>query len=361
MEDRIHGGHDGKQYLRGTDVRCRLLAPDMLFTGLERQPVGPVAPRIDRHANEAAGHGALVGVLDRHIGGVRTTVADRNAEALGRTDRDVGAHFPRRLQKRQRQRIGCDGGDCTLLVELGDQAREVADLAVSAGVLEDRAEDAGSVQILEGIADDDLPAERLRPGLQERNRLGMAVLIDEKRLRLGLCNALRNGHGFGCCRRLVEQRGVRDVQPGQIANHGLVVEQGFQPPLTDFRLIGRIGGVPGRVLEDIALDDRRGDGPVVALTDQGHELPVAVRRFAQLVECLALRHRLAPGKRRPLADRRRHGVVDERVETGIADDLQHLVHLGRRRADVTSIGEVVRLVIGKGKVLGHAHQATNSL
>ncbi len=234
-------------------------------------------------------------------------------------------------------------------------------MTISARILENRAENGGGVQILEGIADDDLPAERLRPGLEQRNRLRMAVFIDEKGPCLGFCDALRNGHCFGCRRRLVEQRGVRDVQAGQIANHGLVIEQGLQPPLADFRLIGRIGGVPGRILEDIALNDRRGDGPVVALTDQRHELPVAVRRFAQLVECLALRHRLAPGKRRRLAYGGRHGVVDERIEARIADDLQHIVHFGRRGADVTTIGEVVRLVVGKGEILGHAHQATNSL
>ena len=84
-------------------------AADMLFAGLQRQAVGPVPPRIDRHADKPAGHRALVGVLDGHIGGVRATIADGNAEALRAADRDIGTHFARRLQERQRQRIGGDG------------------------------------------------------------------------------------------------------------------------------------------------------------------------------------------------------------------------------------------------------------
>ncbi|MCY1517305.1 hypothetical protein D9M68_519800 [compost metagenome] len=314
MEHRVHRGHDGEQHLGGADVRRRFLAADVLFAGLQRQAIGAVAARIDRYADEAAGHGALVRVLDRHIGRMRTAIADRHAEALGAADSDIGAHLSGRLQQSQRQRIGGDGCDRAGLVQAGDQAGEIVHVAVGARILEDRAENIDRIEIGEGIADDDLPAERLGAGLQESDRLRVAVLVDEEGLGLRLRDALGHRHGFSCGGRFVEQRGVGDVEAGQVADHGLVVEQRLEAALADFRLVGRIGRVPGRVFQDVALDHRRRDRAIIALADQRHELLVAVGRFAHLVERLALGHRRGPGERRLLADRRWHGIVDERVE-----------------------------------------------
>ena len=37
----VHGGHHGQQHLGGADVRSRLIPADVLFAGLQREPVGP--------------------------------------------------------------------------------------------------------------------------------------------------------------------------------------------------------------------------------------------------------------------------------------------------------------------------------
>ena len=89
----VHRSNDGQQHLRGADVGGGLLAPDMLLAGLQRQPVGLVAARIHSNADQPARHRALVGVFHRHIGRVRTAIANRHAKSLHRTDGDVGAHF----------------------------------------------------------------------------------------------------------------------------------------------------------------------------------------------------------------------------------------------------------------------------
>ena len=121
---------------------------------------------------------------------MRAAIADRHAEALGRADGDVGAHLARRLQQRQRQRIGGDAGDGAGRVQRRDRLGEIVAVAVRAGILEDRAEDVGRIEIGEGIADDDLPAERLGAGLDERDGLRMAVGVDEEGPRLRLRRAL---------------------------------------------------------------------------------------------------------------------------------------------------------------------------
>ena len=119
-----------------------------------------------------------------------------------------------------------------------------------------------------GRAHDHLDLQRRGAGLHHGDVLRVAVLIHEERARLRLRHALRHGHRLGRRRRLVQKRGIGDLQPGQIADHGLEVQQRLQPALADLGLVGRVGGVPGGVLEHIALDRRRRHRVVIALPDQ---------------------------------------------------------------------------------------------
>ncbi len=58
-------------------------------------------------------------------------------------------------------------------------------------------------------------------------------------------------------RRLVEQRSVGDIEPGQVRDDRLKIEQRLKSPLADLRLIGRVSRVPCRILQNVALDRRR--------------------------------------------------------------------------------------------------------
>ena len=122
-----------------------------------------------------------------------------------------------------------------------------------------------------GVADDEGPAEGLGAGLEDGDGLGVAVAVDEEGGGGGLGGALGHGHGFGGGGGLVEQGGVGDVEAGEVADHGLEVEEGFETALGDFGLVGGVGGVPGGVLEDVAVDDGGDDGAVVALADERGE------------------------------------------------------------------------------------------
>ncbi len=41
--DRIHAGHDGEKHLGGADIAGRFVPANMLFPGLDGQPVGGLA------------------------------------------------------------------------------------------------------------------------------------------------------------------------------------------------------------------------------------------------------------------------------------------------------------------------------
>lgn len=228
---------------------------------------------------------------------MRTAVADRNAKALRGADGDVSAHFAGRFQQRQGQKIGGDGGNRARLMQAGNQAGEIAEMSVRAGILEDRAKHVDRIEIGEGVADNHLPAERGRTGLDQRDGLRMAIGIHEEGGRLGFRDALAHGHGFGGRSRFIEQRGVGDVKAGQIADHGLVVQQRLKTALADFRLVWRIGRVPGRVFQNVALDDRRRDGAVIALTYQRGQDLVLVCRLAKTIQRLTFGQGRTPGER----------------------------------------------------------------
>ena len=127
----------------------------------------------------------------------------------------------------------------------------------------------------------------------------MNIGIDEKRFCLRLRGALGQRHGLGRGGCFIEQRGVGDVEPGEVADHGLEVEQRFQPALADLGLIRRIGRVPGRVLQNVALDHRRQDGAVIALADQRGEHLVLRCELAHMRQRLGLAERAARDRAAP--------------------------------------------------------------
>ena len=55
MIDRVHAGHDGEKHLRGADVARRLVATDVLLTGLNRQSIGGSAGGVLGDADQTSG------------------------------------------------------------------------------------------------------------------------------------------------------------------------------------------------------------------------------------------------------------------------------------------------------------------
>ena len=196
------------------------------------------------------------------------------------------------------------------------------------------AEDGGRIKIGGRIADDDGPAKRLGARLDHRHSLRMAVVVDEKSARLGGRDAPRHCHRFSRCGRFIEQRCIGDFEPGEVGDHGLEVQQRLEAPLTDLRLIRRIGCVPGGIFQHVALNDGRQVRAVVALADQGNHRPVARSDPAHLGQELRFGQRRSKAERLGLADVARHRLVDERIQARRVHDLQHPPHVVRLRPDV---------------------------
>ena len=118
---------------------------------------------------------------------------------------------------------------------LCDHGLEVAHLPAGPGILQQDTEDPPVLfpyqlgELALGVADY-LDAERPGARLEHRERLGMAVAVREEHRRVAVGNAPRHGHGLGRGRGLIQERGVRDLHPGQIDDHLLEVQKRLERP-----------------------------------------------------------------------------------------------------------------------------------
>jgi hypothetical protein len=207
---------------------------------------------------------------------VGTTVAQRNTEALGVTDGDVSAKLSRRLEHGKSEKIGGRTEKSLLLMDDIGESLVVVNTTVGIGVLNQGSNEialnfANELGVVgEDIANDELDAESLSSGLEDGDGLGVAVLGDDKDLLAlalgGVCH--RHGHGLGSGGGFVENRGIGDIKTSQIGDKSLEVEERLETALADLSLVWGVAGIPGRVLENIALDNSRDKSSVVTSTNE---------------------------------------------------------------------------------------------
>ncbi len=332
----IHGGHDGEQHLCGADVAGGLLTADVLLARLQGEAAGGVAGGVFGHTDEAAGQAAFESVFDRHEGGVRTAKTERHAEALAVPHTDVRAELSRRAQQGEREQIRRHHEQRARLMHGGGQRREVTDHAECVGVLHEHGGQAFFAIRLPGgeVHHLDTDAQRAHARAHHGDAVRVALIRDDHAVRardLGHREAERLGAGGA----LIEQGGIGHVQPGEVGDHGLEVQQRLQPALADLGLVGGVGGVPAGIFQDVPLDDRRREGVVVAEADEAAHHFVPAHHLAQTAQGGLLIQRLGQVQNIALADGLGHHLVNQCVERVHAQTLQHGRCLFSGGTDVT--------------------------
>ena len=266
---------------------------------------------------------------------MRTTVAHRYAETLGAAEHHVGTEFSRRLQYHQTHQIGGDHGNALLGVQRCNRGFQVTHAAVAGGVLENCAEHIVLWEVGD-VANDQAEAERLGTGLDDVNSLREALLIDEESLAAALADAFGHGHRFCGGGRFIEQRGVGQIHAGQVQNHLLEGQQGFEAALRDFRLVRRVGGVPARILQHVAGDDIGCQRVVVAEADEGAGRLVGADHRLEAAQHLLFGGGLAQCQRSLEGNGLRHRHLDQLLQRCQLQLFQHRANVGLVRANVTA-------------------------
>ncbi|MNZ55197.1 hypothetical protein D3C78_731190 [compost metagenome] len=211
----------------------------------------------------------------------------------------------------------------------------VEDVAIARRVLQQHTEVGAGVADFTLVADHHLDAQRLGAGGQHVEGLRMAVAGDEEGIAAAvLRQALAEGHGLGGGGAFVEQGGVGHRQAGEIADQSLEVQQRFQAALGDFRLVRGVGGVPGRVFQQVAQDRAGRVAGVVALADMALEQLVLAGDGLDRGEGVGLALARRQVEHRGALDAVRNHAGGQRFEIGVAEQLQHRLDVGIARADM---------------------------
>ncbi len=207
---RVHACHDGQQCLRGTDVGSGLVAADMLLARLQCHAQCRVALRIDGYADDAPGHGALVGFAAGKVRRVGSAVAHRDAEALRAADHHIGSPLARRRQQHQAQHVGRHGNGGSVCFGFTHKVRVIVNLAIRARILEQCAENAVVQLGCFEVADDQFDAHRRGACLQQIDGLRKAVAGYKELVRTAVNRLTRTAveqhrHRFRGCGGFVQQ------------------------------------------------------------------------------------------------------------------------------------------------------------
>ena len=339
----VHAGHHGEQCLGRADVAGGFVAADVLFPRLQRHAQTLFAATVLAHTDDAARQQTLVFLRGAEERGVRPTVAQGYSESLTVAHHHIGTPFTRRGQQHQGQEVCTDSCADTSRFRFASDAAIVVHAAIDGRVLQRKTEvTVRRIEVVH-IAHHQLHTDGCATRAQDVDVLRIEALVGEELVGfaefLGPCR-VQHVHGFGDGGGLVEQAGVRDRQTGEVAAHRLEVQQSFQSPLGDLSLVRRVGRVPSRILEYVALDGRRKDGAAEAKTDVAAEHLVLRTEGAHVVQVFAFGHRRAHVQF-PAADAFRHGSIDQFIEAAYADGLEH-------GGGLVVVGTDVALLVGDG-------------
>ena len=224
---------------------------------------------------------------------MRTAKAHGNAKALGRTHHHSGAPFPWRSEQRQRHQIGGNGYADFVLRTGSGKGLAVANRTGSGGVLQQSAKKVVRRNELVRTTLHQLNALGDAARGQQRLHLRQGVRVYKKfvcvaLLLFAVSRAQQHGHGFACGRGLVQQRRVGQLHAGEVHHHGLVVQKRLHAALGNLRLVGRVGRVPTRIFQNVALDDRRRYRGVVAQANEVAEHLVLAGQLVYVAQVVAL-------------------------------------------------------------------------
>ena len=189
--------------------------------------------------------------------------------------------------------------------------------------------------------DVDIDADGGGPGADDVDGLGVTIVGDEHGGSILRTDRGRHGDGFRRRRGFVQQRRVRQRQPGQFRHDGLEVQQRFQTALGDLRLVRRVLRVPGGVFQHVPLDHRRRQRAMVPHPDERPVHAVATGQFLHRRQHLALG---AGGRQIEVvtADRFRHASITQIIKAREPQRGQHSRLAVRIRSEVPGFKSVDR-------------------
>ena len=329
--------HHREQNLGGADVAGGLVPADVLLTGLQGQAQGGTPLGVPGLTHQPARHLAAVGITGGEERCMGTATTHGNPKALGTAHSDVCTEISHGLEQHLRQRINSNGDQGSVRVGPFDTGARVPKPAAASGKLQQDAKNILTPTEVRRLGNLQLHTDGLTAGAQHGQGLGQhGGIHQETACALAFAHTKAHRHGLGCGRGLIEQGCVRDRQSRQLADQGLKIQQCFQTPLGDLRLVGGVSGVPRRIFQHLALDQRRRGGAEVTQADQGTAQLIAAGQRSQLSQSRGFIHSCRQIRTGGLSveDVAWNNRLEKGVKVCIAKGLQHPLHRLGVRSDV---------------------------
>ncbi len=343
----IETAHDGLQGRSSADIRCSLVAFDMLLAHTQSHTQGGITLHVHTPTNNAARECTLEGLGDGKETSVGTAKAHRQTKALVATESAVGTHLAGSLHHGQGHQVGSHTHENALLVALGDKLGIIAHLTKLVGVLHDDTKILGSVEVeVLHLTRHNLDIAGSGVGAHHVERLRQHTVVNKNLVHsvfLSLTAAAGKEHqhalATGSC--FVQKAGVGHRHVGHVCHHGLIGHQCLQTALANLGLIRSVGGIPACILKHVALNHGRSDSAVVSHTDIGLVNLVLLGQGTAAVQKLVFVDAVGYGHRFFQADSGRHSLVDKFFHRTNTDFIQHLLFVSRIGDTVVSRGEIV--------------------
>ena len=362
---RVSTSNNRQQSLSSTNIGSSLLTANVLLTSLQSQTVRRLTSRILRNTHQTARHGTLHALVNGHVAGVRAAEEEGQTETLRVTHSDIGTQLTRGLQQGQSQQVSSNGNQSVTLLSGLNQRLNIADIAFIAGVRQDDTVQVALGQALREISNDEGNAEHLCTAASHRNNLRQATGVNSEEAVLHL--AVRTVHhdsGLSDSGSLIQQRGVSNLQAGQLHHGVLEVQQSFQATLRNLSLVGSVGSVETGVLQNIAAQNSGGHSVVVTGANHLCQDLILSGVAGNLRKSFMLRQRGGKLQLAVEANLRGDDSVHQRIQGRISQGFEHLLCVCGTGAEMTiNKGHRVLLLVGANRrgVTSHYCDESNIL
>ena len=133
----VHHARQRVQRLRRADVRCRLLAPDVLLARLQRQHEAAAPVDVLGFTGDPSRHAANLGLGGAEEAEGGAAVVQAVAERLALAEGNVCAGLTGRLEDPERHRVAGDDQERVVLLRRRAERRHALDRAEEVGALQD--------------------------------------------------------------------------------------------------------------------------------------------------------------------------------------------------------------------------------
>ena len=348
---RVRASNNRQQSLSSTNIGGSLLTADVLLTSLQSQTVRGLTGRVLRNTHQTTRHGALHTLANSHIRCVGAAEEEGQTETLSVTHSDISTQLTGRLQQGQSQQVGVHSDESVTLLSGLNQRLNIANIAFIAGVRQDDTVQVTLGQTLGEVSNHKRNAEHLCTATSHRNNLRQATGVnsEEAVLHLAVCTVHHNC-GLSDSGSLIQQRGVSNLQAGQLHHGVLEVQQSFQATLRNLSLVGSVGSVETGVLQNIAAQNSGGHSVVVTGANHLCQDLILSGVAGNLRKSFMLRQRGGKLQLAVEANLRGDDSVHQRIQGRISQGFEHLLCVCGTGAEMTiNKGHRILLLVGANR------------